>query len=62
VLRHSGYEEAAGEPVFVARWEHEEAGIPVEKDFIEVQVNGKTGHPYALNRKWHAVNFNPTER
>jgi hypothetical protein len=62
VLRKSAYETVAGAPVFIARWEHEENGIPVEKDYIHVQVNGKSGRPFALNRRWHALDFKPTER
>jgi hypothetical protein len=62
VLAVSEYDQIGGNPVFVARWEHEEAGIPVERDFIHVLVNGKTGKPYSLSRKWHGLEFNPTER
>ncbi len=56
------YEEMGGVPVFIARWEHEENGIPVERDYIQVMVNGKTGHPFAVSCKWHPVTFVFTER
>jgi hypothetical protein len=62
VLAVSEYDQIAGDPVFIARWEHEESGIPVEQDFIHVLVNGKTGKPYSVSRKWHALEFNPKER
>lgn len=62
VLSESGYDQIGGKPVFIARWEHEESGIPVEQDYIHVLVNGKTGKPYSLSRKWHALEFNPAER
>jgi hypothetical protein len=61
-LAKSGYEEMDGQPLFAARWEHEADGIPVEKDFIHVQVNGRTGHAFALNRRWHAPSSQPSER
>lgn len=62
VLESAAYEDAGDEPAFVARWGHEEGGIPVEKDFIQVQLNGNTGHTFALNRRWHAVDPTPSER
>lgn len=62
VLKFSGYERAGDEPVFMARWEHEENGIPVEGDYIHVLVNGKSGRPYAMYRKWHTLDFKPKER
>jgi hypothetical protein len=62
VPKVSEYEAMGDTPVFVARWEHEENGIPVERDFIHVLVNGKSGHPFALYRKWHALDFKPKER
>jgi len=61
-LKVSEYERSADAPFFVARWEHEENGIPVEMDYIHVLVNGKSGRPYALYRKWHTLDFKPKER
>jgi hypothetical protein len=58
-LEHSGYEEQGGEPVFVARWRHIVNGIPVERDFIHVLVNGSTGKAFLVQRCWHAVDENP---
>lgn len=61
-LEHSGYEEQGGEPVFVARWRHLVNGIPVERDFIHVLVNGSTGKPFLVQRSWHAVDEKPRWR
>lgn len=58
-LEHAGYEAQGGEPVFVARWRHVVDGIPVERDFIHVLVNGATGKPFLLQRHWHAVDPRP---
>jgi len=62
VLEAAQYEEQAGMPVFIARWGHRHLGIPVERDYIQVLVNGKTGKPFALHSKWHAIDENATER
>jgi hypothetical protein len=62
VLEHSGYEEQADEPVFVARWRHIVAGVPVERDFIHVLVNGSTGKAFMLQRHWHALDLNAAWR
>ncbi|MEO6094817.1 MAG: hypothetical protein ABIW76_03720 [Fibrobacteria bacterium] len=62
VLKVSEYEQVGDAPVFIARWEHEEDGIPVERDYIHVLVNGKSGRPFARYRKWHALRFTPVER
>jgi hypothetical protein len=62
VLKVSEYEQVGDAPVFVARWEHEVDGIPVERDYIHVLVNGKSGRPFAVHRRWHALEFNPKER
>ncbi len=61
-LTTAQYEEMGGKQVFIARWGHEENGVPVERDYIQVMVNGKTGHPFALSRKWHQLSFAFTER
>lgn len=62
VLKVSEYEEMGDTPVYIGRWEHEENGIPVETDFVHVLVNGKSGRPFALYRKWHAIEHQPKER
>ncbi len=62
VLEHSGYEEQGEQPVFVARWAHHENGVPVERDFIHVLVNGATGRPFAWRRRWHALDPKPSWR
>lgn len=56
------YETQSSEPVFVARWEHEHNGIPVERDYIQVLVNGGTGLPFSLQRRWHDVDTASAER
>ncbi len=61
-LEHAGYEEQADEPVFVARWRHVVNGIPVERDYIHVLVNGSTGKPFLLQRSWHEVDEEPSWR
>jgi hypothetical protein len=62
VLEHFGYEEQGEQPVFVARWAHHENGIPVERDFIHVLVNGANGRPFAYRRRWHALDTKPSWR
>jgi hypothetical protein len=62
VLEHFGYEEQAEQPIFVARWAHQEKGIPVERDFIHVLVNGATGRAFAWRRRWHALDLKPSWR
>jgi hypothetical protein len=62
VLETCQYEEQGDEPVFVARWGHRHKGVPVERDYIQVLVNGKTGHPFSLHRKWHSVDTKQTVR
>lgn len=58
----SRYETQSSEPVFIARWEHEHNGIPVERDYIQVLVNGGSGYPFSLQRRWHDVDEAPGER
>ncbi len=56
------YEHAGDGEVFVARWHHRSGdGIWVEGDFIHVLVNGRTGRPFALQRRWHTLDtaFHP---
>jgi hypothetical protein len=62
VLASAGYETIAGERFFVARWEHVEGGARVERDFVQVTVNGSTGRPFSVSRRWHTVDFEPSER
>ena len=62
VLAYARYEEVAGRPVFVARWHRVREGVPIERDFIHVLVNGKSGRVFGLYRKWHDIDFTFTER
>ena len=55
VLAYARYEEVAGRPIFVAHWNHVVQGVPVERDYIHVYVNGKSGRVFGLFRKWHVV-------
>lgn len=61
-LEVSHYEEQGGKQVYIARWGHQKDGIPVERDYLQVLVNGKTGRPFAFHRKWHQISEIPTER
>jgi hypothetical protein len=62
VLVRCGYADVGGLPVFEAVWRHEHEGLAVEGDAITVQVNGRTGRPYALVRRWHGVDEEAGER
>lgn len=62
VLQESRYDEQAGTIYYMARWQHRVRRIPVERDFIQVLVNGGTKKPFALHRFWHEVNEQPTVR
>lgn len=56
------YQDAGGDPNFVVRWKHEVDGVPIERDFIQVLVNGNTEQAFALHRKWHDIDTKPTKR
>lgn len=56
------YDDHDASPVFIARWIHKINGVPVERDFIQVLVNGNTKKAFALHRKWHAIDPKPTVR
>jgi hypothetical protein len=62
VLRHFGYEVQGEQPVFVARWAHHENGVPIERDFIHVLVNGATGRTFGWRRRWHGLDVKPSWR
>jgi hypothetical protein len=62
VLEVADYEEQAGEEVFVARWAHVINGIRVERDYIQVLVNGGLGRAFAVHRRWHTVDEEPSWR
>jgi hypothetical protein len=62
VLEVADYEEQAGEEVFVARWGHVVNGIRVERDYIQVLVNGALGRAFAVHRHWHTVDEKPSWR
>lgn len=59
VLEMADYEDVAGEPVFTVRWTHVHEGIPVERDLIEVLINGSTGRALSLYRFWHQIDDQP---
>ncbi len=62
VLEVSDYETQAGEEIFVARWAHVVEGIRVERDFIQVLVNGELGRVFSVHRHWHTVDEKPSWR
>lgn len=62
VLEVAGYEPQAGEDIFVARWAHVVDGIRVERDYIQVLVNGALGRAFAVHRRWHTVDEEPSWR
>ena len=62
VVTEAEYQEIAGEPVFVAAWAHEEGGLRVERDYLRVFVNGRSGQPFCVSRRWHVVDLNATVR
>ncbi|WP_342377425.1 hypothetical protein NVS55_38975 [Myxococcus stipitatus] len=55
VLEVADYEVQGGERVFVARWGHVVDGVRVERDYIQVLVNGELGRVFAVHRRWHPV-------
>lgn len=62
VLETADYESQAGEEIFVARWAHVVDGIRVERDYIQVLVNGELGRVFAVHRHWHTVDEEPSWR
>jgi hypothetical protein len=62
ILIQQGYEDMAGMPVFVAHWEHREDGVPVERDYLRVLVSGHSGRVFSIQRCWHAIDPNFSER
>ncbi|WP_224240870.1 hypothetical protein [Hyalangium gracile] len=62
VLEVADYETQAGEEIFVARWAHVVDGIRVERDYIQVLVNGALGRVFSLHRNWHTVDESPSWR
>lgn len=62
VLAYARYEDIGGAPVFVARWHHVEDGIPIERDFIQVHVNGASGRAFGVFQRWHNVDVTFGER
>lgn len=62
VLAYARYEDVGGRLVFVAHWGRVLDGVPVERDFLHVYVNGSTGRAFGLFRKWHDVDYAFRER
>jgi hypothetical protein len=62
VLEVADYETQAGEDVFVARWAHVVDGIRIERDYIQVLVNGELGRVFSVHYNWHTVDGNPSWR
>lgn len=61
-LQTAEFEEHGGETVFIARWTHLHDGVPVERDFIQVMVNARTGRAFSHQRQWHEVDLEPGAR
>jgi hypothetical protein len=61
-LETAEYDNVAGDPVFLVRWKHVINGTPVEKDYIQVLVNGATRKAFSLHRRWHNVDPQPKAR
>lgn len=62
VLDVSEYETIAGRAVFVVSWRHVVEGVVVERDYLRVYVNGRTGRVFAVARKWHEPDPAPGQR
>lgn len=56
-LVFSDYETMGDRTLFRARWQHRLKGIPIERDYIEVLVNGKARLPCSCIRVWHTPDF-----
>jgi hypothetical protein len=54
VLESAGYETRADRTYFRVRFRHEEQGLRVEGDFLEVRINGKNRRAFALTRRWRS--------
>ncbi|MBX7082035.1 MAG: hypothetical protein K1X88_22705 [Nannocystaceae bacterium] len=57
-LVEHGWVRDAGQTEYCVRWEHRADGLVIERDRIEVRVNGRSGRVFSVVRRWHA----PTER
>lgn len=62
VLDTCGYEKHGGYENFIARWRHDHNSILVEKDFVHVVMNGRTGKVISVVNKWHEVNVENSQR
>jgi len=62
VLDTFGYEKNGGYENFIARWRHEYNSMLVEKDFVHVVLNGRTGKVISIVNKWHNVDEQYGER
>jgi hypothetical protein len=62
VLQEAHYEQQADQTFFLARWLHYEKDILVEKDYIQVLINGNTKKAFSCHRSWHRVMLEFMER
>ncbi|MFO0636035.1 MAG: hypothetical protein U0168_24620 [Nannocystaceae bacterium] len=53
-LVEHGWVRDAGQLEYCVRWEHRREGLLVERDRIEVRVNGRSGRVFSVVRRWHA--------
>lgn len=56
VLSTAEFETVGDRRVFLARWIHQERGVLIERDYIQVLVNSKSGRAFSFSRKWHKIN------
>ena len=54
-LEQNEYVEQGDEQYFTAAWQHVHQGVPVERDYLQVLVNGNTGAVFSYARKWRKV-------
>ena len=59
-LVFSGYETIGDRTLYRARWQHRLKGIPIERDYIEVLINGKAELPCSYIRVWRKPDFSPS--
>lgn len=58
-LIEHGWDRSSGSTEYRAVWSHRVDGVQVERDRIEVWVNGRTGRVCAVVRRWHAIDRTP---
>ena len=62
VLACSEYEGKPPLVLYRARWKHVHAGLPVEGDYIEVLMNGRSRKAFSFSRAWRTPDLSGTAR